>query len=288
MPSSTSPILVIDSGLGGLTVVRALRLNLPDEDILYFGDTARLPYGSKSQATVTGFVREILQYLLPRDPKHVILACNTATALALRTIRQEFPELSISGVIEPGARAAVDAVATTSPLIGIIGTEATVRSRAYEQAILRHRPEARVLAQATPLLAPIVEEGRPATDPLVHLALRQYLGPLLEAHIHVLVLGCTHYPVYTDLISDIVGPAVAVIDSANQCAEDVGRRLSAAGLTRVDRRGEATLRCFVTDNSPRFASLAQRFLGMTLEPPVWVAPEDLHGAADAPVLRSAI
>ncbi len=155
------PILVLDSGLGGLTVVRAIRRLLPAEEIVYFGDTARLPYGSKSAATVTMFVRQIIDYARPMNPKHVVIACNTATALALSSVRESFPDLSISGVIEPGAKAAVAAAGNRrSPVIGIIATEATVRSKAYDRAILRRRNFARLLLLPTPLLVPIIEEGR--------------------------------------------------------------------------------------------------------------------------------
>lgn len=278
MPSALSPIVVLDSGLGGLTVVRAIRQVLPAEEIVYFGDTARLPYGSKSAATVTSFVRQIISYLQPLDPKHVVIACNTATALSLTRIRAEFPDLSISGVIEPGARAAALAAGQRiRPLIGIIGTEATIRSKAYEQAIIRRRALAKVVALPTPLLAPIIEDGRTSDDPLVQVALRQYLHPLITRGIHVLVLGCTHYPIYREAIGEIVGPQVAVIDSADQCAQDVQRRLASAKMLRDG--GAGGLRCFVTDNSPRFASLAEQFLGLHIEPPTWVGTDELHALA---------
>ncbi|MCY2953489.1 MAG: glutamate racemase [Planctomycetota bacterium] len=280
MSSPTSPIIVLDSGLGGLTVVRALRQVLPFEDILYFGDTARVPYGPKSANTVTTFVREILAYLQPYDPKHVVFACNTATALALQTIRAQFPTLSISGVIDPGARAAVDAAAQhPRPLIGVIGTEATVRSGAYVRAILRLRQFAQVICHPTPLLVPIIEEGRSHQDPVVRLALQQYLLPLVSQHIDVLVLGCTHYPILKNLITEIVGPRVAVIDSADKCAQDVLRRLHSAKLQRDSRPITASLRCFVTDDPPRFASLASRFLGLRVDNPTLVSLDDLHSAA---------
>lgn len=277
--SSSAPIVVLDSGLGGLTVVRAMRRVMPQEDILYFGDTARVPYGSKSAGTVAQFVREIINYLSRFDPKHVVIACNTATALAMPAIRAEFPHLSVSGVIEPGARAAVEAAGNArQPVIGIMATEATVRSKAYERAVARRRMHSRLYSVAAPLLVPIIEEGRPASDAIVQLALQGYLAPLMEKHVGVLVLGCTHYPVYRELISAIVGPDVAVIDSADKCAEDVARRLRANGLGRDDRGvGEdGTLRCFVTDDSPRFAWLAERFLGIRVDEPVWVAPEELQ------------
>ena len=291
MPSAQSPIVVLDSGLGGLTVVRAIRQVLPAEDIVYFGDTARLPYGSKSAATVTNFVRQIITYLHPLDPKHVVIACNTATALSLAPVRAEFPDLSISGVIEPGARAAALAAGQRPrPVIGIIGTEATIRSRAYERAIVRRRQLAKVFGLAAPLLAPIIEDGRAVDDPLVQVALRQYLQPLLAKGIHVLVLGCTHYPIYRQAIAAMVGPSVAVIDSADQCAQDVQRRLAGAKLMR-DGLSAGGLRCFVTDDSPRFAALASRFLGLVIEPPTCVSTDELHalaGAADAIELREAV
>src|SRR5208282_5685804 len=174
------PIAVIDSGLGGLTVAAALRNALPAEDLIYFGDTAHLPYGNKSADTVFGFIRQIIRFLLPMQPKHVVIACNTATALALPAVIQEFPGLSVSGVIDPGARAAVAAAGSKPvPVIGVIATEATVRSKAYGRAILRRRSMARVLLRATPLLVPMIEEGRGSDDPLLEMALRQYMQSML-------------------------------------------------------------------------------------------------------------
>jgi glutamate racemase len=286
--SPDSPIIVLDSGLGGLTVVRAMRAALPNEDILYFGDTARLPYGSKSAATVTTFVRQIIAYLRPYRPKHVVIACNTATALALPRLRGDFADLSISGVIEPGSRAAIEAAgALAQPTIGVIATEATVRSKAYEQAIHRRRHHARVVLRPTPLLVPIIEEGRDARDPLVTLALKQYLQPLMEREMNVLLLGCTHYPMLKGLIAAIVGEHVRVIDSAEACAEDVQRRLSSAGLLRSGPVN-GTLRCFVTDDSPRFARLASHFLGFEVGTPTWVSPDELYGIDSTQPMRKAI
>jgi glutamate racemase len=286
--SPDSPIIVLDSGLGGLTVVQALREALPHDDIIYFGDTARLPYGSKSAATVTEFVRQIITYLRPHQAKHVVIACNTATALALPHLRGEFPGMSISGVIEPGARAAVEAAgAKKRPCIGVLATEATVRSRAYERAIHRRRHHVRVLLRPTPLLVPIIEEGRDTRDPLVTIALDQYLHPLLERGIDVLLLGCTHYPLLKGTIAQLVGENVPVIDSAAACAEDVHRRLSSAGLLRHGTRQTGSLQCFVTDDSPRFAELASRFLGITIAPPHWVPPAELYGLSSPVALREA-
>jgi glutamate racemase len=275
--SPQSPIVVLDSGLGGLTVVRAVRAALPHEDLLYFGDTARVPYGGKSAETVTTFVRQIISFLRPHEPKHVVIGCNTATALALPALRRTFPELSISGVIEPGARAAAEAAGKKDwPLIGIIGTEATIRSKAYEVAILRRRARARLLCRPTPLLVPIIEEGRTENDPVTRLALKQYLMPLYQRGMDVLVLGCTHYPILRELIQRMVGANVAVVDSAEACAEDVTRRLGAVGLLRGDRSGAGELRCFVTDNTPRFSAMASRFLGVDIGEAEWVSVDELY------------
>jgi glutamate racemase len=302
MPPST-PIVVLDSGLGGLTVARALHSALPHDDILYFGDTARLPYGSKTADTVTTFVKQIIAYLRPSNPRHVVIACNTATALALPAVRAAFPDLSITGVVEPGAKAAVIAAGPRPvPVIGVIATEATIRSRAYERAIVRRRAHARLVLKPAPLLVPIIEEGRGEDDPLVRLALRQYLSPLVKHRIEVLVLGCTHYPILKGLIQELLGPRVRVIDSAEQCAQDVARRLRNAELLRANAEGVApptsapaaedevkknsgaalpwggrgALRCCVTDDPPRFARLASRFLGFEIPPPTWVSPDELY------------
>ncbi len=278
---SDSPLVVLDSGLGGLTVARALRRVLPHEDILYFGDTARLPYGLKTKETVTAFVRQIIEYLRPHHPKHVVIACNTATALAMQTLKAEFTDLTISGVIDPGAKAAVVAAgAKQYPVIGILATEATIRSQAYERAIIRRRGRARMLLRPAPLLAPIIEDGRPEDDPLVRLALKQYLEPMMRRGMDVLVLGCTHYPIYKDLIQRMVGSKVKVIDSADRCAEDVQRRLRTYGLLRAgwgdDSEKTGTMRCFVTDDSPRFMTLASRFMGEEIDPPTQVSVEELY------------
>lgn len=288
MHPSAAPILVIDSGLGGLTVVRQMQKLLPAESILYFGDTARLPYGSKTVETVTLFVRQIIRSLLPLGPKHIVIACNTASALALPTLRQEFAPLSITGVIEPGARAAVAAAGNKpAPVIGVIATEATVRSRAYTQAIRGRRVHAKVLLRSTPLLVPAIEEGRNSDDPVIKLLIAQYLAPLLKHLPDVLVLGCTHYPIIKRAIIAAAGEGVAVIDSARQCAEDVARRLATAKmLASTDARPPVErLRVFVSDDPQRFGRLASRFLGYEVLTPTLVTPETLHAAAVRPPLR---
>ena len=284
-------------------MARALHSALPHEDIVYFGDTARLPYGSKTADTVTTFVKQIIAYLRPGNPRHIVIACNTATALALPAVRAAFPELSITCVIEPGAKAAVIAAGPKPvPIIGVIATEATIRSRAYERAIVRRRAHARLVLKPTPLLVPIIEEGRGSDDPLVRLALRQYLAPLVKHRIEVLVLGCTHYPILKTLIQELLGPKVCVIDSAEQCAQDVARRLRNQDLLRgqtvaaaraasdpseasggtgspLPWGGRGTLRCCVTDDPPRFAKLASRFLGFEIPAPTWVAPDELYATS---------
>ena len=259
--------------------MRAIREALPHEDVLYFGDTARVPYGSKSAETVTQFVRQIIAYLRPYGPKHVVIGCNTATAFSLAAIREEFDDLAVSGVIEPGSRAAAEAAGSKEfPVIGIIATEGTIRSKAYEVAILKRRARARLLTRPTPLIVPLIEEGRGENDPVTRLALKQYLLPMYQRGMDVLVLGCTHYPILKGLIQRMVGERVAVVDSAQACAEDVARRLGAAGLLRGDRDEAGELRCFATDNTPRFSALASKFLGVEVTEPVLVSMEDLYRA----------
>jgi glutamate racemase len=276
------PIAIIDSGLGGMTAARQLRAMLPNEQIIYFGDTARSPYGSKSAETVTGFIRQAIAYVRRHDPKHIVVACNSASALALPAIRAAFPKLPISGVVEPGARAAVEAAgAKAVPLIGIMATEATIWSKAYEKAIHRRRHHARLLLRPSPLLVALVEEGRDENDALVKLALQQYLHPLVQRGVDVLILGCTHYSLLKEAIARIVGKQTVLIDSAQQCAEDVARRLQATGLLRGGPVGGAGgLRCFVTDESPRFRAMARRFFGGDVEAPTLVSMAELH-ALDA-------
>jgi glutamate racemase len=277
--SPEDPIAIIDSGLGGLTAARQLRAMLPNEQILYFGDTARSPYGCKSAETVTGFLRQAVAFVRRHEPKHIVVACNTASALALPAIRVAFPKLSISGVVEPGARAAVEAAgAKHVPMIGIMATEATIWSKAYEKAIHRRRHHARLLLRPTPLLVALVEEGRDENDALVKLALQQYLHPLVQRGVDVLILGCTHYTLIREAVARIVGKQTVLIDSAQQCAEDVARRLQATSLLRGGPVGGAGgLSCFVTDESPRFRALARRFLGGgDVEPPTLVSMAELN------------
>ncbi|HWB53209.1 MAG TPA: glutamate racemase [Tepidisphaeraceae bacterium] len=278
------PIVVIDSGLGGLTVAAAIRRRLSGEPILYFGDTARVPYGNKSSQTVTAFLDEIIRYLHRFNPKHIVIACNTGTALALAELQRRFSHLSITGVIEPGVGAALSAVEQkASPRIGIIATEATVRSDAYQQSIRSARADATLLATPAPLLVPMLEEGRPLNDRLIRLALEEYLEPMITHRVDALVLGCTHYPILKSVIAEIMPAGTAIIDSARQCAEDVAIRLQSMQYGNLN--GPSEFRCLVTDNTPKFAALAQRFLGMRIENPVWISAEELAQPTERNAIR---
>lgn len=247
-----------------------------------FADTARVPYGPRAPDAIIGFARQAVRFVAQFDPKHVLLACNTLTATALDAMRVEFPHLSVSGVIEPTARAAVEAAgARAMPLLAIMATEATLRSKAYERALARRRSKASLLLRPAPLLVPMIEEGRDPSDPLVRLALRQYLHPLLARKIDVLILGCTHYGAYKSAITQIVGNDVAVIDAAQRCADDVVRRLKSA--RRLKEGGVGQLRAFVTDDSARYRLIAQKLLGLTIDEPQMIAIDELPTALPARV-----
>lgn len=268
--SALAPILVLDSGVGGLSVVRALREKLPAERIIYFGDTARVPYGSKSPQLVTRLVAEAISAFAEDQPKQVVLACNTASAVALPELRQRFPDQRISGVIDPGARAAAAAAGRRLQCtIAVIATRATIDSRAYEQAISRRRMKARLLLKATPLLVPLAEECRRGDDPVVEACLEQYLGSLRKHRPDALLLGCTHFPLFKGAIEKTMGPACPVVDSAGACADDVAARLAAAGLLRPALASVfddgPLLSLFASDLTPALKRVAARFLGEPVE-----------------------
>ena len=256
----SAPIGIFDSGIGGLTVVRELMRQLPNESIIYFGDTARLPYGPKSPETVIRYSREITSFLRDQGVKIVVVACNTATAHALPTLRDEY-DLPIIGVIEPGSRAA--ARATRSGSIGVIGTQGTINSRAYERAIAAELPSARITARACPLFVPLVEEGwleTEATDLIAH----EYLAPFADGNVDTLVLGCTHYPLLKRAIGEVVGRQVRLIDSAEETAAETVATLSDRNLTH---EGEANSRYrFISSDIPdQFLRVGQRFLGKPID-----------------------
>jgi glutamate racemase len=258
--SDASPIGVFDSGLGGLTVANELMRLLPAEGILYFGDTARLPYGPKGPSTVRRYSREIGSYLESQGVKAIVVACNTATAHALTALRAEL-RIPVVGVIDPGARAAVSA--TRSGDIGVIGTAGTIRSGAYERAIRELAPEARITAQPCPLFVPLVEEGWIDTE-ATRLVAGEYLRPLIEAAVDTLVLGCTHYPLLKPVLADILGPGVRLIDSAAETAAETRRVLQDCGI-EAPPTPQPVRRFVASDDSGQFLRLGQRFLGHPLD-----------------------
>ena len=251
---------VFDSGVGGLTVAAALRRRLPRESILYLGDTARLPYGSKSPDTVTRYTRRNIEFLTERGVKAVGVACNPASALALPHLS---PHVPTWGVIEPGAR---KAAAVSRGRVGVLATEATVLSDAYPRALRALRPDLEILSQPCPLFVPLVEEGW-HDDPITEQVAERYLRPLLDAGVDTLVLGCTHYPLLKPVLRRAVGPEVTLVDSAEAVAEVVAAGLAEGGIEAADRPAEHHV-C-VTDAGEKFHRLAGRILGedVTLE---WV------------------
>jgi glutamate racemase len=269
------PIGVFDSGVGGLTVVRALRRALPGEDILYLGDTARVPYGSRSPRTVEKYSLTCQRFLLDREVKLVLIACNTASANALPALREQSP-VPVIGAVDPGAASAL--AATNNGHIGVIGTLATIRSGAYATAIAARDPNAKLTALACPLFVPLAEEGW-THDDVAALVARRYLVQLFEQDrtIDTLVLGCTHYPLLAEVLGtvarEIAGHDVAVVDSAGAMAEAARDALGASppvgqsppgALSGPNKRTQAgRLDCFVTDTS-RLDELAPRFLGEPL------------------------
>jgi glutamate racemase len=258
-PALTQPIGIFDSGIGGLTVARALYDRLPHESTIYFGDTARVPYGPKSPETVRRYSLEILHWLLGQGVKGVVVACNTSTAHALDVLRAASP-VPVVGVIEPGARAAVKA--SRGGGIGVIGTVGTIGSNAYARAIHATAPGIRVEQLACPLFVPLVEEGwfdRPATA----LIAEDYLSPLRRAGIDTLVLGCTHYPLLKPLLERVMGPGVTLIDSAQETAAELSRVLDTHHLTAPDAQ-PAVHRFAVSDDEARFRQVGTRFIGERL------------------------
>jgi glutamate racemase len=272
------PIGVFDSGLGGLTVVQALHRHLPGEAVVYFGDTARLPYGTKSPRTVLQFARQCLRFLMQLNPKLLVVACNTVSATALRELVDEFP-VPVIGVLEPGAEAAVRLARRQRPdgdcAIGLLATEATIFSRAYVQAVNRRDVAVHLVGRACPLLVPMIEEGRAEDSSIVQAVLTEYLAPLKSLNPPALILGCTHYPIYAKTISRLMGPLTTLVDSADQTALVVQEKLTTMAALHPGPPEGGTLTCYVTDQGQRFEALANRFLGRSISQPVWVDPEVL-------------
>jgi len=252
----TLPIGVFDSGIGGLTVLRALTEALPRESFLYLGDTARLPYGSKSAKSVTRYALQTTALLKERGIKLLVIACNTATAVSLDALQEAYPGLPVIGVIRPGAEAACRASHTGR--IGVIGTESTINGRSYEREILRIRPDARVFGLPCPLFVPLAEEGW-CDGEIATAVARRYLGGMVEeTGIDTLVLGCTHFPVLAGAIREVVGDGVRLVDSAQTTAEFVQDMLERRDIcsTTTDR----TMHFLATDGSERFARVGGVFM----------------------------
>lgn len=251
----TAPIGVFDSGLGGLTVFKALSRRMPEEGLVYFGDTAHVPYGSKSPEAIARYSTAVARFLAGKGIKLLVVACNTSSAWALPAIRRAV-KVPVIGVIEPGARAAL--AVTRGRRIGIIGTEATVKSGAYPAAI-RKLARAKTESQACPLFVPLVEEGW-WTGPVVEAVARRYAGPLKRAEVDTLILGCTHYPYLKRVLGRVMGPRVRLIDSAEETAAETERVLARLGLRAA--KGRKGARAFYASDAPeRFGRLGRRMLG---------------------------
>lgn len=258
--SPLRPIGVFDSGIGGLTVVRALRDLLPTEDIFYLGDTARLPYGGKSKSTIERYSIEISGLLLAENAKMIVVACNTASSLAVSKL-QEILKVPVVGVIAPGARAAVKQ--TRIGHVGVIGTRSTIQSEAYERAIKALNPTVRVTSRACPLLVPLVEEAW-LNEQITREILHHYLGPVVEAGIDTLVLGCTHYPLLAPLIQEVAGPGIQLVDSAMNCAVAVKQTLREWGFQNPSG-GAGKLNVALTDSSNSFLGTAKEALRLEID-----------------------
>jgi len=253
------PIGVFDSGIGGLTVLQQLVSSLPAEEFIYLGDTARLPYGTKSNELITRYSRENTEFLLAKGIKLLVVACNTSSAVALGEITRD-TMVPVIGVIEPGARAAVKA--SRSGKIGVIGTEATIASGAYTRAIQALKPGVEIYTRACPLLVPLVEEGWTDND-IAERTVAHYLESLKASGIDTLLLGCTHYPLLRGLFERILGPRVRIVDSATATAAAVRERLAALHIAR--RGGAGRQSFFVTETPDRFVRVGRRFMGPQVE-----------------------
>ncbi|MGH7790319.1 MAG: glutamate racemase [Candidatus Binatia bacterium] len=256
---------IFDSGIGGLTVLRALHKLLPDESLIYLGDTGRTPYGNKSPDVVQRYSIENTEFLVEKHVKLLVVACNTASAVALDTLQERFATLPVVGVIEPGAAAA--AAATRNRKIGVVGTEATIRSGEYTRALRRQRADLEIYTRACPLFVPLAEEGW-VDNPVAQQAADAYLGSLSQSGIDTLILGCTHYPLLRGVIRRAMGRGVRLIDSGVATAAVVREVLAAGGLLRRARAGHASF--FVTDAPERFVKVGARFLGAQVDSAVQI------------------
>ena len=258
----SAPVGVFDSGVGGLTVAREIMRHLPNENIVYFGDTARVPYGSKSKDNIIRYSRQIIHFLKTKGVKAIVIACNTASALALDVVREE-SDIPIIGVVEPGARAALDV--TVSKKIGVIGTEATIRSSMYEKIIQGIDPEAVVIGKACPLFVPLVEEGF-AKHQVTKEIIDFYLSSFLETDIDSLILGCTHYPLLRSRIREYVGGKMTLVNPAYETAMDLKKLLEERGMENTgEEQAHASYSFYVSDAADKFKQFANSILPYDIE-----------------------
>lgn len=260
MSASLSPIGMFDSGVGGLTVMREVMRALPNESIIYMGDTARIPYGNKSPDTIIRYSLENTSFLANHKIKLLIVACNTASSCALESIRRHF-DIPVIGVIEPGAKKA--ASITRSQRIGVLGTRATIQSEAYQNSLLRLLPQSKVISIACPLFVHLVEENF-ASHPAARLIIQEYLKNLHSEQIDTLLLGCTHYPFLKDQIQQEVGAHVTLVDSAHSCAEAVSSLLKQYQM-EAEPTHQATYDFYVSDDPLKFRELGEKLFGISLQ-----------------------
>lgn len=258
---SNRPIGVFDSGLGGLTVLKEIKKILPDENIVYFGDTARVPYGPRSKETVMKYTFQAINFLISKNVKAIVIACNTATARALKEAKEKY-DVPVLGVIEAGARTA--AYSTKNKIVGVIGTAGTINSKAYNQEIGKIDKDIKIIDKACPLFVPIVEEGWANTD-IAHLTAKRYLDELKEQNIDSLVLGCTHYPLLKRTIGEIVGPEIKLVNPAKETAKDLNDILEANSIVKDPGEGLSSCEYYVSDIPDKFAEVAKEFLNEEIE-----------------------
>lgn len=258
-----APIGVFDSGVGGLTVAREIMRQIPNERIVYFGDTARVPYGSKSQDTIIRYSRQIIRFLRTKGVKAIVVACNTASAFALETIKPEL-DIPIIGVVKPGAKVA--AQTTKNGKIGVIGTEGTIRSEIYTKTIHKENSKAEVMGKACPLLVPLVEEGW-IKDPVTVTVAERYLQPFKESDIDTLILGCTHYPLLRSTVGRIMGESVNLVNPAYETAIELRSLLEKQGIANDGNhaKGEEKYQFYVSDAAEKFMQFANSILPYDIE-----------------------
>ena len=254
--SNNNSIGIFDSGLGGLTVVKAVRKVMPNESIIYFGDTARVPYGNKSPELIKSYSLQIADFLINHETKIIIVACNTATALALETLKHKF-NIPVIGVVNPGVDAALKV--TSNSKIGVIGTLSTIGSDVYKNELVKRNGSIQVTSTPCPLFVPLAEEGW-LDGPATKIIAEQYLETIKEANVDTLILGCTHYPLLTEVIQEVTTPKVHLVDSAHAMAVNASEELHKKQLL-TDSKSKGKLKLFVSDLPARFETVANRFLG---------------------------